>query len=96
MKDESTLLIKYSKLFNKQRKAVPIDIKIAFKEARELFLYNPIHSSLRDHSLKEKFRGYRSIDITGNYRALYKRKREGKQEVITFYMIGTHEELYGK
>lgn len=96
MKDKNDPLIKYSQLFNKQRKAVFLEIKIAFREARELFLENPKHPSLRDHTLKEKFAGYRSIDVTEDYRAIYKKNVEGDQEIITFYMIGTHEELYGK
>lgn len=96
MKDKNYPLIKYSQLFNKQRKAVLLEIKIAFREARELFFENPKHPSLRDHALKEKFAGYRSIDVTEDYRAIYKKNVEGNQEIITFYMIGTHEELYGK
>lgn len=94
MKDESSPLIKYSKLFSKQFKAVPLKVKIAFREARELFLYNPQHISLRDHALKKELQGYRSIDITGDYRAIYKKKIENDREVITFHMIGTHEDLY--
>lgn len=96
MKDEKNPLVKYSGLFNKQRKALPLEIKIAFMEARELFLANPNDQSFRDHGLKKKLAGYRSIDVTGDYRAIYKKRLEGEKEVIYFYMIGTHEELYGK
>lgn len=72
MKDGNKPLIKYSKLFNKQRKALSLEIKIAFRDARELFLENPNHSALRNHFLKKKFAGYKSIDVTGDYRALFK------------------------
>lgn len=96
MKDENTPLIKYSNLFNKQRKALPLEIKIAFRDARELFLDNPSHSALRNHPLREKFAGYRSIDVTEDYRVLFKEIKAEKQIVIKFYTIGTHEELYGK
>lgn len=94
MKAEKNSLVRYSILFTKQLKTSPLEIKIAFRQARELFLEDPNHPSLRDHSLKNEFAGYRSIDVTEDYRALYKKRVEGKKEVITFYMIGTHEELY--
>lgn len=96
MKDKNSPLIKYSKLFNRQRKTLPIEIKIAFLGARELFLENSNHPSLRDHALRGNLAGYRIIDITDDYRAVYKRKLDGDQDVITFHTIGTHEELYGK
>ena len=96
MKNENSTRIKYSKLFNKQHKAIPLVIKKAFRDAFELFLEYPNHPVLRNHGLKQRFQGYRSIDITEDYRAIYKEKHDGNEEIITFYMIGTHEELYGK
>lgn len=96
MKNKNPSLVKYSKLFDKQRRALPLEVKIAFLEARELFLENPNHPSLRNHSLRNEFSEYRSIDITADYRAIYRKRLERKKEIITFYMIGTHKELYGK
>lgn len=96
MKDESTLLIKYSKIFDKQRKSAPLEIKTAFREARELFRDNPSHPSLRNHALREQFAGYRSVDVTDDWRALFKTKKSKKQTVITFYVLGTHTKLYRK
>ena len=94
MKDENALLIEYTTLFNKQRKVAPLEIKIAFKEARELFLENPTHPHLRNHALRKKFAGYRSIDITGDWRALFKVKESKMKTVITFHVLGTHTQLY--
>jgi addiction module RelE/StbE family toxin len=94
MKDKINPFVSYSILFTKQLKASPLGIKIAFRQARELFLEDSAHSSLRDHSLRGEFSGYRSINITGDYRAIYRKRVEGKKEFITFYMIGTHKELY--
>ena len=96
MKDENAPLIKYSNLFNRQFKAIPLGIKIAFRHTRELFLENPTHPSLRNHGLKNEFAGFQSIDITDDYRAIYRKTINGKKETLTFYLIGTHEELYGK
>lgn len=96
MKNKKPSLVKYTRRFDKQRKALPLEVKIAFLAARELFLENPNHPSLRNHGLKERFVSFRSIDITDDYRAIYNIRNDGGQEIITFYLIGTHEELYGK
>jgi len=40
------------------------------------------------------WKGYRSIDITGNWRAIYAEKVEGKDIVAYFVALGTHRELY--
>ena len=96
MKDENEPLINYSKRFDKQRKNLPPEIKIAFRETLELFLEDPTNPALRDHSLKKEFAGFRSIEVTEDVRAIYRKEQEGKREAITFYLIGTHEELYGK
>ena len=96
MKNTKTPLIEYTEFFNKQRKEAPLEIKIAFREALELFLENPNDPYLRDHALKEKLAGYRSFDITDDWRAVYNIKLIGDQEVIMFHMLGTHEQLYNK
>lgn len=51
MKDENILLIEYTSRFNKQRKAAPLEIKIAFREAFELFVDDSNHPNLRNHPL---------------------------------------------
>lgn len=95
MKEENKLLIKYTPLFSKQRKAAPFDIKIAFRETLELFLENPTYPHLRNHALREKYTGYRSINVTDDWRALFKVKESSTQTVITFHILGTHTQLYG-
>lgn len=94
MKDEEILHIEYTVLFNKQLKNALLDIKIAFKESRELFLDNPNHPNLRNHALREKYAGYRSIDVTGDWRALFKIRKSKLKTVITFHILGTHTQLY--
>lgn len=97
MKNENSPLIKYTTLFSKQREAAPLEVKIAFREALELFLENSLnpHPSLRSHPLKEQFAGYQSIDVTGDWRALFTVKESKTQTVITFHILGTHAQIYG-
>jgi addiction module RelE/StbE family toxin len=94
MSDENNLSIKYTKLFNKQLKKASLEIKIAFKETRELFTENPNHPSLRNHPLKEKYAGYYSIDVADDWRALFKVQKSKTKIVITFHILGTHDQLY--
>lgn len=94
MKEEESLRIEYSALFNKQFKDAPLEVKVAFKEARELFSDNPNHPNLRNHALKEKYAGFKSIDVTDDWRALFKIRKSKLKIIITFHVLGTHSELY--
>ena len=88
---KKTLRIEFSSLFNKQRRAAPIEIKQALYEVLDLFSENPIHPSLRNHPLTGKYAGFRSINVTDDWRAVYREKEDS----IKFVAIGTHQKLYG-
>ena len=83
--------IEFAPLFIVKLKKAPLDIKIAFKDSLEIFLEDKNHISLRNHALMEPYAGIRSIDITGDWRALYREEIER----IIFVELGTHAELYG-
>jgi len=83
--------IEFTNLFNKQRDSAPLDVKIAFRDALELFLEHPTHAALRNHTLAGKYAGVHSIDVTADWRALYRKE----SEQIIFVALGTHAELYG-
>lgn len=84
--------ITYSKEFIKQAEKLSPKLQLQLYEHISLFRDNPLHPKLRNHALKgKKFSMYRSINITGDYRALYIQK-EGE---ATFDMVGTHSQLYG-
>jgi len=46
---------------------------------------------LENHPLQGRYEGYRSINITGDLRAVFKQVRPDK---YWFTKIGTHSELY--
>ena len=83
--------IKYSSVFRKQHKKLPIKIKSAFKLRLVLFMKNPSAPMLRNYQLTGKFKYFRSINITGDWRAIYS---ENSRDEIIFEMIGTHSQLY--
>lgn len=65
--------------------------KSKFKERRNLFLKDEFNPILNNHALSGKYKGYRSINVTGNLRVVF--KREDKSAI--FVMIGSHSNLYG-
>jgi addiction module RelE/StbE family toxin len=90
-----TLRIEFSDLFKKRLKTAPRHIIAAFVEAIHLFRENPNHPVLRNHPLTEKYAGYKSIDVTDDWRALFRESESCEDIIIKFHTIGTHEYLYG-
>ena len=57
----------------------------------QLFEKNPFHPLLNNHPLHGKYQGRRSINITGDLRAIYD---EVDSDTFHFITLGTHPELY--
>ena len=86
--------VEFTTLFEKQRKSAPFEIKEAFIETLTLFITEPHHPSLRNHVLTGKLAGYRSIDVSYDWRALFKEAQTEKGTTYIFHKIGTHKVLY--
>lgn len=88
--------IKYSATFKKQYKKTPKKIQEKVKERIGLFVQDPTNQVLNNHALTGKFQGYRSINITGDWRAIFSIRLDlkSKQEYY-FELVGTHSQLYG-
>ena len=82
--------IDYSKGFNKQLKKAPLSIKIALRQRLGLFIADQFHPQLNNHTLTGKYKGYRSINVTGDIRAIFKRDSES----ALFVAIDYHSNLY--
>lgn len=83
--------IEFTKSFTKKFKTMPVPKQQHFYERLELFKKNPHDRLLRDHALKGKYVGFRSIDIENDLRAHYYIKNG---TVVIFAFIGTHSQLY--
>ncbi len=81
----------FHKNFDKQYSKLRVSEKEQFKERRDIFLKEEHNPILHNHSLKGKYKGYRSINISGDLRAVYKYL---KQDTIIFVAIDTHSNLY--
>jgi mRNA-degrading endonuclease YafQ of YafQ-DinJ toxin-antitoxin module len=76
--------------FLKRFRKLPLKIQEKFGERLELFLKNPTEPSLNNHSVEKRFPECRSINVTGDYRAIFKLQKD----TAIFITIGTHSELY--
>lgn len=83
--------IEYTKSFIKDLKARPVKIQEKFRSRVILFDKNKFHSLLNNHVLSGKYSGYRSINISGDLRAVF--QEDG--ETVIFVYLGTHSQLYG-
>lgn len=83
--------VKFQQSFTAQFKKLPETKKRLVTDAIELFTEDPMHDSLRNHPLKDKWANYRSVtaddDLRLNYRVINK-------DTTLFVGVGTHDELY--
>jgi addiction module RelE/StbE family toxin len=77
-------------------KKLDVRIRNSFKEKILIFSKNPEDPILDNHSLKREWQGCRSIDITADYRAIYREIPAGNETIAYFVALGTHKQLYGK
>jgi addiction module RelE/StbE family toxin len=88
--------VSLSKDFIKLYKKSDVRLKKSIDEKLLLFAKHPFELGLNNHALRDEWEGYRSIDITNDYRAVYEEIREGEQTKAEFVAFGTHKELYRK
>ena len=90
------MIVAYDPAFLKKFKKLDVRIRKGFQERILLFSKNPNDPDLNNHQLRDEYAGYRSIDITSDWRALYTEKSAEEDTVAYFTILGTHDELYGK
>ncbi len=82
----------YSKKFKKSYQKLPLKIREKFKERRNTFISNPLDPALNIHLLHSPYIGCKSINVTGDYRAIFYHE---SATIVRFIAIGTHHELFG-
>jgi addiction module RelE/StbE family toxin len=80
----------FCKSFEKQYKNLSQKSKNKFKERLNLLLEDEFSPALNNHSLNGKYKGYRSINVSGDMRAIYKVNTDN----IIFTTIDNHNNLY--
>lgn len=61
-----------------------------FKERGNLFLQDEFNPTLNNHALKGNYLGYRSINVTGDLKVIFKKNGDD----VVFVAIGSHSKLY--
>lgn len=82
----------YTNTFKKQYKKLPSRVQIQFEERLVLWCTDMSDPRLRVHPLTGVYKGYWSMNVNGDVRAIY---RSDGDEIIIFALIGTHSSLYG-
>lgn len=86
--------VRYDPDFLKHLKKLNVRVHNHFKDRVILFSKDPNNAELNNHELKREWVGYRSIDITADWRAIYKEIQLGNEVVAYFVAIGIHKQLY--
>lgn len=86
------MLVKFSPDFDKQyvqRLTAPQQLRLL--DTIDLFQAEPFYKDLRNHSLRGKWKGHRSISIGGDLRLHFKML---DNQTAYFVAIGFHSQLY--
>ncbi len=83
--------IDFTKVFNKQFEKLTEKRQKQARASVALFLQDAAAPSLRNHTLKGEWLGYRSISAGGDLRLHFK---VVNKSTVLFVAIGTHSQLY--
>ncbi|MBU6431221.1 MAG: type II toxin-antitoxin system mRNA interferase toxin, RelE/StbE family [Patescibacteria group bacterium] len=88
------LKISYSNRFIKDFTNAPFKIRVSFKERLKIFIKEKFSPILNNHKLNGELKNYRSLNVTGDWRAVFSENSKDKE--ISFHLLGTHSKLYKK
>jgi len=80
----------FHKQFKKKFKKLTVKVQKQFYNRLDVFIHNKNHTILNNHSVDKVFTNCKSINITGDYRAIFRENGD----VTIFVNIGTHSDLY--
>jgi len=88
------MTIKYTREFIAQLKKQNVRIRKSFKKTIIQFSKDPNNKELNNHVLRKEWQGHRSINITADFRGIYKETQLRNEKIIHFVTLGTHKQLY--
>jgi addiction module RelE/StbE family toxin len=86
------MYIYHTTAFKKMYKKLDRSVRAKADERLSLFAADPFHPILENHPLTDVWAGCRSINVTGDFRIVYRGR--GK-DIVSLEAIGTHHQLYG-
>lgn len=64
-------IIRTTKSFDKSFQKIPKTVQDKTTKVLEIFYHDPVAPLLHNHALTGEWRGFRSINITGDYRLIF-------------------------
>ena len=86
------MVVTYHKDFIKSSQKLTQAQKQKLTERLKIFGQDEFNLILNNHPLKGEYQGFRSVNITGDLRAVYKKEAQDK---IIFVAMDSHSNLYG-
>lgn len=83
--------VQFQSKFVKQYRTASPKIQSQFNSRLIMFQKNINSPLLNNHALTGKYKGYRSINVTGDWRAIYQPLDSNS---VLFVALGTHSQLY--
>lgn len=81
----------FNKNFKKRFDKLPKNIQEQFFNKLNVFLINSFNPILNNHQLRGKLKNMRSINVTGDIRAIYE---QVDKNTVLFLTIASHSKLY--
>lgn len=89
------MIVKYSPAFLYLLKKANVRIRKNLKEVITLFVQDPYNLQLNNHVLRREWEGFRSINVTADWRAIFREiVIEDEEPTAYFVALGTHRQLY--
>ena len=85
------VIVDLHKNFKKQLAKAPKKYQEQFSKKLDIFFENPFNPVLNNHQLNGELKNLRSINITGDIRAIYE---EVDKDTFLFLSIASHSKLY--
>ena len=85
------MTIEFKRNFRKRYRKIPFKIRRQFDERLSLFMKESYHPVLNNHPLTGDRTGQWSINVTGDWRAIYVFRSD---TIVVFIDIDTHSNLY--
>lgn len=85
------MTVDFHRSFDKSYKKISPKQKEYFKSQLAIFIQDRYDPTLSNHGLKGKYKGYRSINVGGDLRAIF---IEHSPRHVEFVNIGSHSQLY--
>lgn len=88
------LEFKKHKRFEKSFRKLSSKLQEKISDVLQIFVEDRYDTRLNNHALKWDFKGLRSINLTGDYRIIFREMKEWYIEIIELIDVNTHSELY--